>query len=91
MHHTDCGATHFDDVNLRSTLKERLPPHLHGEVEEMGYGGIKSSGPIEEDLKKDVAWIRGHQLIREELRSKVYGCLYDIETGVVKTVDMPEV
>lgn len=89
MHHTDCGALTYSDESIRSKIKERLPQHQHREVDEMKYGGLQNKWSIKEDVKKDVAWVRNNELIREELRSNVIGCLYNIETGIVESVDMP--
>lgn len=89
LHHSDCGALHFSNEWALTRVKERLPSHLHNEVEQMNYGGIGGLHSIEEDVKRDVAWVRENKFIREELRSKVYGCVYDIETGVVKTIEAP--
>ena len=42
---------------------------------------------LEESVKNDVAWIKGHHLIRKELAENTIGLLYDLKTGVVTEVD----
>ena len=81
VHHTDCAATHYKNVDIERLLKSRGPAH---EVDAMGdFGQIDD---LEQSLKDDVAFLKNSPFLRSELKGKIHGFLYDIKTGELKKV-----
>jgi carbonic anhydrase len=82
--HTDCGALQIRDANVRAGLR-KLAPHAAGEIEEMKFGEI--TGPLEDAAREDVAWLKESEFLRPDLREKVFGYVWDLETGKVDPID----
>ncbi|TLD35645.1 hypothetical protein E2P81_ATG01948 [Venturia nashicola] len=75
IHHTDCGTTHFTNEQVRGVVIARDP---EAEVEHVDYGEI-SDLPM--SVITDVRFLKERKEVRSELREKIRGFLYDIETG----------
>ena len=62
-----------------------------GKEEEKETLGRLYFGACEKDpremCREDVAWLRGNALVRAELRGRVWGGVYDLESGRVEGVE----
>ncbi|WWC64781.1 uncharacterized protein I303_107393 [Kwoniella dejecticola CBS 10117] len=81
MHHTDCGFFTFAEDEFRSTLKSRGFPGP--DVDAMSFMPM-SSKDIDENVKADVEYLKGHPLIKKE--SKVSGWVHDLKDGGIRRV-----
>jgi len=81
VHHTDCGATHFTDDMIRTSLKKRLPDH--DEIDNMTFGAVSD---LEQSIRDDLAILKASPLMRKELLDRSVGFIYDIKTGKVNPV-----
>ena len=96
MRHTDCGTAYWTDEGHRAMLRERVCAGADAEREKglVGRRGEKledigfceSQGNMEELVKKDIEWLKGSPLIREETRKRIVGAMYHTETGVVDII-----
>lgn len=75
IHHTDCGTTHFTNEQVRGVVITRDP---EAKVENVDYGEIRD---LPKSVVRDVKFLRGRKEVRSELKEKIRGFLYDIETG----------
>lgn len=75
IHHTDCGTTHFTNEQVRGVVIARDP---EAKVENVDYGEIDD---LPKSVVRDVKFLKGSKLVRSELKEKIRGFLYDIETG----------
>lgn len=85
IRHTDCGSTHFRDEVVRQSIRERVGEGRAVEVDGMTFGDCKVSP--EDRCRAEVEWLRGHVFLRDELRGRVWGGVYSLETGTVESVD----
>ncbi|KAE9376075.1 hypothetical protein N431DRAFT_464132 [Stipitochalara longipes BDJ] len=76
VHHTDCGAMHVTEAKVRSDLRKRLPQDDN--IDKMQFGEIRD---LKQSLKDDLAFLQSSPYIREELKPRVRGFLYDIKAG----------
>ncbi|KAN0089106.1 Carbonic anhydrase [Hyaloscypha variabilis] len=79
VHHTDCGATHVTEAKVRSDLKKRLPHDDN--IERMQFGEIRD---LQQSLKDDLSFLKSSPYIREELKPRVRGFLYDTKSGTLQ-------
>ncbi|KAE8442446.1 hypothetical protein EG329_003347 [Mollisiaceae sp. DMI_Dod_QoI] len=82
VHHTDCGATHFTDDMIRTSLKNRLPNHE--EIDKMAFGAVSD---LEQSIRDDLAILKASPLMRKELLDRSVGFIYDIKTGKLNPVE----
>lgn len=82
--HTDCGATHFHDEDIRARLRDRVPER-RGEIDGWEFGKIRNS--LEEAVRKDLEFLRGSEFIREELKERRWGFIYDMKSGLLNAVE----
>ncbi|TID22815.1 hypothetical protein E6O75_ATG01989 [Venturia nashicola] len=75
IHHTDCGTTHFTNEQVRGVVIARDP---EVEVEHVDYGEISD---LPKSVITDVRFLKERKEVRSELKEKIRGFLYDIETG----------
>ncbi|KAF2800965.1 carbonic anhydrase [Melanomma pulvis-pyrius CBS 109.77] len=78
MHHTDCGMTHFHDVDVKKALVE-LAPQEKEVIEASKFGEITTS------IRVDIALLKASPLIRKD--TQIVGLKYDISTGELSVVD----
>lgn len=81
--HTDCGGLSIRDANVKAGL-HHLAPHAAKDIEAMEFGEITTT--LEEAAQSDVAWLKASEYLRPELRARVFGYVYDLETGKVESV-----
>jgi carbonic anhydrase len=81
--HTDCGGLQIRDDSVKEGL-HKLAPHAAKEIDAMKFGEITMS--LEEATKEDVAWLKKSELLRPELRERVFGYVYDLASGNVNPV-----
>ncbi|KAJ9614068.1 hypothetical protein H2200_002204 [Cladophialophora chaetospira] len=79
--HTDCGGLIIRNANVKDGLK-KLAPHSHEAIEDMRFGEITTS--LEENAERDVASRKASEFLRTELKERVFGFVYDLETGRVE-------
>ncbi|KAK5093101.1 hypothetical protein LTR70_002042 [Exophiala xenobiotica] len=84
VNHTDCGALMYRDDEIRETLRARAPRMAHV-IEQMAFGEI--TGTLEDRVTEHVAIARRCELLRQELREKVTGYIYDLKDGSLKHVN----
>lgn len=75
IHHTDCGTTHFTNEQVRGVIIARDP---EAKVENVDYGEISD---LPKSVVRDVEFLKERKEVRGELKEKIRGFLYDIETG----------
>lgn len=61
VHHTDCGATHFNDSLIRDGLKKRFPSNK--DVDTMSFGAITN---LEQSVRDDLTILKKSPLISKE-------------------------
>ncbi|KAF2429674.1 carbonic anhydrase [Tothia fuscella] len=81
VHHTDCGATHFKEDQVKGILSERAPGNK--EVAFMQFGAI---GDVPLSVRDDIAILKASPLVRKELLENVHGYVLDIKTGKLSPV-----
>ncbi|KAF2093671.1 carbonic anhydrase [Rhizodiscina lignyota] len=86
VQHTDCGATHFRDDPVKEGLKKQAPGK-ETEIDNMTFGQIL--GSLDDNVKKSIDFLRDSPFIRDELKSKIRGFVFDIKTGDLKEVSYP--
>ncbi|KUJ08839.1 carbonic anhydrase [Mollisia scopiformis] len=82
IHHTDCGASHFKDANIRKFHKDRLPDHL--EIDNMVFGAFDNLG---QSVRDDIRFLKTSPYIPNKLADKCHGFIYDIKTGLLTPVE----
>ncbi|KAL5325679.1 hypothetical protein ACEPPN_006808 [Leptodophora sp. 'Broadleaf-Isolate-01'] len=80
VHHTDCGLTHLTNVSIRNSLLSKNPS-LESSIINMEFGEITD---IPSAVLEDVSFLRDSPLIDDSI--PIYGCVYDIGTGLVSEV-----
>ena len=75
----DCGATYWNDAFVHKDLLEQHP-EKEDEIRKMTFLPVDPKN-LEASVVEDVDFLRGNKLVREDLRQKVHGFLYDIKTG----------
>ncbi|KAH8909421.1 carbonic anhydrase [Coniochaeta sp. PMI_546] len=90
IHHTDCGLTHFTDKDFQDGLKAKYP-QLAGEISQLEVGAYDGSdmNKHREAIREDLKFFKESQLVRPELKDRVYGYVYDIKSG--KLIPVPYV
>ncbi|TGJ75888.1 hypothetical protein E0Z10_g10945 [Xylaria hypoxylon] len=76
--HTDCGALHMTDEQIREHVRTHNPDIDDQVLNEVVVG---TTHDIVERTRKDVELIRNSPIIRKELRETTSGLLIDITTG----------
>ncbi|TBU63432.1 carbonic anhydrase [Dichomitus squalens] len=84
MHHTDCGATHFKDEDLKADTIARHPER-RAEIEAWPPISFHDK-TIAESVKEDIEAAQQSELLPEALKKGVRGFVLDIKTGVVTEV-----
>ncbi|RAL03684.1 carbonic anhydrase [Aspergillus ibericus CBS 121593] len=84
VHHTDCGTLRFTDQQLRDALKARVDKTHWDEIDGMEFG---ESSDVIESVKENLNWFQASPLIRDGLKQRTQGFVYDIKTGRVAKVD----
>ena len=87
LRHSDCGSTFYRDDGLKAVLRERIAGREVEDIDidSMVFGACTTSP--EERCLEEVVWLRDHPLLRKELRQKVFGGVYNLETGKVEKVE----
>jgi len=81
IHHTDCGALHFKNDDIRQVLRGRVGDQ--SEVLQKSFGAISD---IEQGVRDDCELFRSSPLIRKELASSVSGYIFDVKTGLLTEI-----
>ncbi|KAI0116331.1 carbonic anhydrase [Nemania sp. FL0031] len=80
--HTDCGATHITNDDIRDHIIKHNPD-LAGKLDNFI---TTATTDLVKRAELDVEIIKSSPLIRKELRETAVGLLYDIKTGKVTRV-----
>lgn len=80
VHHTDCGLTHLTNASIRASLLSK-DSSLEHSVSKMDFGEIID---IPAAVREDVSFLKDSPLIDSSI--PIYGCVYDIATGLVSEV-----
>lgn len=84
IHHTDCRSTHFTNEKVRSVLKQRDPrAAAEMKVESVDFGAVSD---LPNSVVRDVKFLKGSKLVREELKENIKWYLYDIKKGSLKEI-----
>jgi carbonic anhydrase len=86
VHHTDCGTTHFDPADMRARVNSHVAPGHEQEVEALGDFGAIPLASMRQSIVDDVNVIKNSPLVREELKARTTGYLYDLETGLLESI-----
>ena len=73
----------YTDEGTRKTLKEKLGTRMN--LDDMAFGAVTD---IEQSVRDDLAVLREHPLVRQELKERSVGFVYDILTGLLTKVDI---
>jgi carbonic anhydrase len=90
VRHTDCGSGLFRDEAIKAGIRARLPSSsaddadLQAEIENF-HSGECTTSPAEM-CRDEVEWLKAHPFLRDELKTKVWGGVFNIETGKVDAV-----
>ncbi|KAL7896051.1 hypothetical protein HDV63DRAFT_405954 [Trichoderma sp. SZMC 28014] len=82
IHHTDCGASHFKEVDIRKAHKSRLPDHP--EIDEMVFGAFDD---VEKSVRDDLHILKTSPYVPKRIADQCYGYIYDIKTGLLTPVE----
>ncbi|CZR67006.1 uncharacterized protein PAC_16905 [Phialocephala subalpina] len=82
IHHTDCGASHFKDDDIRKFHKDRLPDH--SEIDHMVFGAFDN---LEQSVRDDIHILKTSPYIPKKLADNCHGFVYDIKTGLLTPVE----
>ncbi|KAH8665157.1 carbonic anhydrase [Tricladium varicosporioides] len=82
IHHTDCGASHFKDADIRKFHKDRLPDH--SEIDHMVFGAFDN---LEQSVRDDIHMLKTSPYIPKKLADNCHGFVYDIKTGLLTPVE----
>ncbi|KAF7856939.1 hypothetical protein EAF04_009699 [Stromatinia cepivora] len=85
IHHTDCGTTHFTNEGSRDSLKARMPTKHHHKIDNMTFGAVDD---LKQSVIDDIAILREHPYIRQELAEKTFGFIYDLKSGRLEAVNV---
>lgn len=100
INHTDCGAQAFRDESIRTSLKVRAHS-MSADIDRMEFGQIvgyvqnalspvlslTTISSLEDRVREHVAVAKDTTLLRQGLRSKVTGYIYDLKSGALKRVE----
>jgi carbonic anhydrase len=82
--HTGCGMLTFQNADALEVVKQNLG-EAGVEAVKSGFGGEFLPFPeLEEEVKRDVQWLRENKAIPESV--VVSGWVYEVETGKVRSV-----
>ncbi|KZP20947.1 carbonic anhydrase [Athelia psychrophila] len=87
IHHTDCGVTHVTDASIRARLSKLAPGQAEA-VSTMDFGTFETAS-LEASVIEDMCLVRASPYIRNEM--PVRGFVLDIETGVLREVEVDKV
>ncbi|KAK2608051.1 hypothetical protein N8I77_006688 [Diaporthe amygdali] len=78
----DCGALHMTEEGIKGYLKDR---HLGSEeqIEELVF---EVGNQLQQRVRDNVKLIKDSPFVREELKARTKGLIYDIKTGVLTEV-----
>ncbi|KAH8807833.1 carbonic anhydrase-domain-containing protein [Xylogone sp. PMI_703] len=82
---SDCGFTHNTDDGIKEQLKAKAP-HLAQEIDQLYFGTFGSSDMLEESIREYLKFLKSQPLIKQEIKDKVKGYVYDIKTGKLNPV-----
>ncbi|KIY70845.1 carbonic anhydrase [Cylindrobasidium torrendii FP15055 ss-10] len=82
FHHTDCGMLTFKSEELHDIIKKDASPEAVKAAD--AIGDFLAFPKIDENVKEDVEFLKGHPLILEG--TKISGWVYHVETGKVSQV-----
>ncbi|ORY68290.1 carbonic anhydrase [Pseudomassariella vexata] len=82
IQHTDCGALHITNEAIRQNLKDNDLGRKE-DIDELDFGTFTS---VEDQVRRNVKFIKDSPFIRDELKARTQGLAYDIKTGVVTRV-----
>ncbi|KAK2608052.1 hypothetical protein N8I77_006688 [Diaporthe amygdali] len=77
-----CGALHMTEEGIKGYLKDR---HLGSEeqIEELVF---EVGNQLQQRVRDNVKLIKDSPFVREELKARTKGLIYDIKTGVLTEV-----
>lgn len=84
--HTDCGTQKYTTEGVKSVLRERAPSEEE-EIQAINFGSIAGK-TLEEGLKEQVEAVRASELVRADLKTKIRGFIYDLESGALNEVEL---
>ncbi|KAL7940492.1 carbonic anhydrase [Trichoderma barbatum] len=82
IHHTDCGASHFKDADIREIHKSRLPDH--SEIDNMVFGAFDN---VEQSVRDDLHTLKTSPYVPKRIADHSVGFVYDIKSGLLTPVD----
>ncbi|CAK7210269.1 hypothetical protein SCUCBS95973_000721 [Sporothrix curviconia] len=84
IHHTDCGTTHVTDDSVREYVKDYAGKEHWAEVDKMDVWSLTD---IEASVKSDLEWVRNTPFLRDGLKKRTQGYVFDIKTGSLAKVE----
>ena len=84
--HTDCGSLAFTEKGVKDILKQRAPMREQ-DINEMDFGSIAGK-TLEEGLREQVGYVKGSELVREELKPNIRSFIHDLVSGTLREVQV---
>ncbi|TKA57549.1 hypothetical protein B0A55_12413 [Friedmanniomyces simplex] len=84
--HTDCGSLAYTDEGVKRVLGERAPG-MQEEIAKMEFGSIAGK-TLEQGLREQVDVVKGSGLVREDLKARIRGFVFDLASGGLMEVDV---
>ncbi|KAL6792225.1 carbonic anhydrase [Trichoderma sp. SZMC 28013] len=87
IHHFDCGCTHITDDIIKSALKAKSP-ELGAEIDKMAFGTYPGKNLQQHinTVETDIKFLKDSPLVREELKERVHGYVFDLQSGKLVAV-----
>ena len=82
IHHTDCGASHIEPKAIRTDILSRHPD-AQDQVNKMFIGAFSD---LDQSIKDDVAIIKNHPMLHDDLKRGTKGLCWDVKTGELREV-----
>ena len=91
MRHTDCGTGLWTDERIRESIEGRtavdhaaLVGRRGEKLSEVPF--CESVGDMEALLREDVGWLKNSPVVREGMKERIVGMMYEVETGKAKVI-----
>ncbi|CAN8102297.1 unnamed protein product [Discula destructiva] len=86
IQHTDCGALHMTESDIKQDLRD----HHRGSDEAIDRLQFGVGITLEERVQQNVKMVKESPYIRDELKARTRGLIYDIKTGKLTEFEQTE-
>ena len=86
VHHTDCGTSLYTDPGMREMIRKATGTKRS--LEDVAFGGVGGENvDMLQSVRDDLAVLKEEPLVRQALKDKAVGYLYDVKTGSLTKVE----